>query len=132
MTSKFTDAERAYMAAHVPAGQPGKNPKAVRFSSLRVIVRDGDVLRDGWSGPARLGPLAGSHAEITDGTRPHRIALAALTLTPVIALTRKNKASAFVVFADGTVHECKLDGKKAIGRAQRDVVKFNALAAAAR
>ena len=48
----------------------------------------------------------------------------------IIGLTKKSKAVAFVVFEDGTVHERKLDGPNMISRAQRDVVKFNALAAA--
>ncbi len=89
-----------------------------------------------WHGK-RLGALAGAHAELTDGTRPHRVG-AALVTAPLslgagllIGLTRKSKASAFVVFADGTVHERKLDGKSAISAAQRDAVKFNALTNAA-
>jgi hypothetical protein len=84
----------------------------------------------------RLGPLKGAHAEVTAGTRQHRIGAAAV-VAPLslgagllIGLTKKSKAVAFVVFADGTVHERKLDGSSMISNAQRDVVKFNALAAA--
>lgn len=72
-----------------------------------------------------------------DGTRPHRIgtalvaALLSLGAGLLIGLTGKSKASALVVFADGSVHERKLDGKTAIGQAQRDAVRHNALAAAA-
>jgi hypothetical protein len=43
---------------------------------------------------------------------------------------RKSKAVAFVVFASGIVHERKLDGNMMIRAAQRDAMKFNALAAA--
>jgi hypothetical protein len=35
-----------------------------------------------------------------------------------------------VVFPDGTLHERKLDGASAVSSAQRDAVKFNALASA--
>lgn len=108
----------------------------VKLAGLGVQVVGGGVWAAGRGGRF-LGPLAGSRAELTDGTRPHRIgaavALAPFTLggSALIALTRKNKASAFVVFTDGSVHERKLDGKSAIGGAQRDAVKFNALAGAA-
>jgi len=144
MASQPADAE--WRAWHVPgskeyqARQSGSQPgaKAVRFSCLGVLVRDGQVLRDGSFRPRRIGALAGARAEITDGTRPHRIgtALAAAPLSLgaglLIGLTRAAKASAFVVFADGAVHELKLSGTGKIQRAQRDVVKFNALAAAQR
>jgi hypothetical protein len=83
-----------------------------------------------------LGPLKGAHAEVTAGTRRHRIGAAAVAAPLslgaglLIGLTKKSKATAFVVFADGTVHERKLDGASMISSAQRDVVRFNALAAA--
>jgi hypothetical protein len=84
----------------------------------------------------QLGPLKGAHAEVTTGTRHHRIGAAAVA-APVslgagllIGLTKKSRASAFVVFADGSVHEQKLKGANMINSAQRDVVRFNALAAA--
>jgi hypothetical protein len=82
-----------------------------------------------------LGPLKGAHAEVTAGTRHHRIG-AAVVAAPLslgagllLGLTKKSKANAFVVFADGTVHERKLDGASMISSAQRDAVRFNALAA---
>jgi hypothetical protein len=84
----------------------------------------------------RLGQLKGAHAEVTAGTRHHRVGAAAVAAPLslgaglLIGLTKKSKAVAFVVFADGTVHERKLDGANMIRSAQRDVVKFNALAAA--
>jgi hypothetical protein len=84
----------------------------------------------------RLGPLKGAHAELTSGTRHHRIGAAAVAAPLslgaglLIGLTKKSKATAFVVFADGTVHERKLEGNSMISSAQRDAVKFNALASA--
>jgi hypothetical protein len=118
---------------------PGKKVRPVRpakLPGLGVHVKGGSVHVNEWRGK-RLGGLAGAHAELTDGIRPHRVD-AALVTAPLslgagllIGLTRKSKASAFVVFADGTVHERKLDRKSAISAAQRDAVKFNALANAA-
>ncbi len=83
-----------------------------------------------------LGPLKGAYAEVTAGTRHHRVGAAVMTAPLLgagllIGLTKKSKAAAFVVFPDGTVHERKLKGASAINIAQRDVVKFNAMAAAA-
>jgi hypothetical protein len=85
----------------------------------------------------RLGPLRGAHAEVTAGTRHHRIGaatVAGVALAPgvglLVGLAKKSKATAFVVFADGTLHERKLDGASMISSAQRDAVRFNALAAA--
>jgi hypothetical protein len=93
-------------------------------------VRDGQVYRSGLI-VKRLGALAGAHAEITDPQRRHRLGAAAVTLMPIVALSKKDKATAFVVIAHGTVHERRLDGNGPVKRAQSDVVKFNALAAAA-
>jgi hypothetical protein len=111
-------------------------PVKVKLPGLGVRVEGGTVHVNEWHGK-RLGALAGAHAELTDGTRPHRVG-AALVAAPLslgagllIGLTRKSKASAFIVFADGTVHERKLNGKSVISSAQRDAVKFNALANAA-
>jgi hypothetical protein len=79
-------------------------------------------------------PLKGAHAEVTAGTRVHRVAGATLgtaALGPagaLLGLSKKAKATAFVVFEDGTVHERKLDGNAAVRGAQADAVKFNALA----
>jgi hypothetical protein len=110
--------------------------KTVKLPGLGVRVRGRNVYKNEMSGRL-LGSLAGAHAELTDGTRPHRVG-AALVAAPLslgagllIGLTRKSKASAFVVFADGSVFERKLGGKSAISAAQGDAVKFNALAAAA-
>ncbi len=105
---------------------------------LGVRIEDGQVSTlPGLMKSRQLGPLKGAHAEVTAGTRRHRIgagAVAGVALVPVagllIGLTKKSKATAFVVFTDGTVHERKLDGANMISSAQRDVVRFNALAAA--
>lgn len=116
--------------------RPEKTVRPVKLPGLGVRIVGGSVYVNEWR-ERRLGVLAGAHAELTDGTRPHRVG-AALVTAPLslgagllIGLTRKSKASAFVVFADGTAHERKLDGKSAISAAQRDAVKFNALAGAA-
>ncbi|MDQ2873684.1 MAG: hypothetical protein M3Y33_02210 [Actinomycetota bacterium] len=109
------------------------------FVQLGVRVRDGQVYRYPAYGRPVLGALEGARAEMTDATKAQMIraglisgaALGAL-IGPAALLPgvfRKNKAVAFVVFANGTVHERKLDGTTAIRGAQRDAVKFNALAA---
>lgn len=118
-----------------PEKRKGKpRPKQHDFPTLDVRVVGDRVLRFGGFREVRLGPLVGAHAELTDGTRPHRMAAGAALATvslgagALVALTRKHKASAFVVFADGAVHERKLTGKSMIGSAQSEVVRFNALA----
>jgi hypothetical protein len=85
-----------------------------------------------WLGD-ELGPLAGACAEVTDGTRVHNVAAAALTLMPLVALSKRTKgACAFVIFPDGRVHEHKLTDRKMITTAKTDAIRFNALAAAQR
>ena len=104
---------------------------------LGVRIEDDQVSTlPGLAKSRRLGPLEGAHAEVTAGTRRHRIGAAAVAAPLslgaglLIGLTKKSKATAFVVFADGTVHERKLDGASMISSAQRDAVRFNALAVA--
>jgi hypothetical protein len=81
----------------------------VVFDALRIKVRDGQVTA--WPGSGRvLGALAGARAEVTAGAR--------------------NRATAFVIFTDGTIHEHKLNGALAIRRAQADAVRFGVLASA--
>jgi hypothetical protein len=46
-------------------------------------------------------------------------------------LATKTKADAAVVFPDGTAHITSLDGNYAVREAQKQVVRFNALAGAA-
>lgn len=59
-----------------------------------------------------------------------------MTAMPVVgvatAMTRKTRATAFVVLADGTVHEQRLKGARRVRVAQAEAVRFNALAAAHR
>ncbi len=122
-------------------GMLGRIASGVPFSSLGVTVREDEngayVTAGALGGSRRLGPLKGAYAEVTDGTRVHRVAgatLGTVALGPagaLVGLSKKAKASAFVVFADGTVHERKLDGNAAVRGAQSDAVKFNALASAA-
>ncbi|MGO9079915.1 MAG: hypothetical protein ACLQDY_12855 [Streptosporangiaceae bacterium] len=109
---------------------------SILLANLGVVVKDGDV----WTmpvlqRPSRIGSLIGAVAEVTDGTRVHRVGAAVagtVLLGPVGALpglSRKSKATAFVVFADGTLHEHKLDGNAAVRQAQAEAVRFNTLAA---
>jgi Short C-terminal domain len=118
---------------------------------LGVTVRDGEVYKYSFAmiagreapGPP-LGFLAGAHAEIVGGRAGHRrsggaraadAALATSVLGPVglaAGLSRKGtKGTAFVVFANGALHEKALNDDTSIVRAQADAVRFNALAARA-
>jgi hypothetical protein len=106
------------------------------FQVLRVTVKDSDVNAYPF-GKRRLGSLTGATAEVTDGARMARVGAAAgatAVLGPggmLAALSTKSWAHAFVVFADGTYHERKLDGNATVRRAQAECVRFNLLAEAA-
>ena len=136
------DATAQQAAEHGGSGTSKKSWRE-RISSrtdlrgLGVRIEDGYVSTlPGLLKSRRLGPVKGAHAEVTAGTRHHRVG-AAIAAAPLslgagllLGLTKKSKAVAFVVFADGTVHERKLEGANMISIAQRDEVKFNALVAA--
>jgi hypothetical protein len=106
--------------------------RGAMFLTLRVKVKDGDVTAYPL-GSRRLGSLEGASAEVTDGSRSHRVAGAAAGLVLVgpvgllAGLATKNKATAFVIFADGTYRETKLDGNAAVRKAQAEAVRFNLL-----
>ncbi len=112
------------------------------FPGVGVSVRDGMIYKGVLTEGHFLGELAGAQAEITDVTKAQMIraglasgATLGVLMGPVALLPgvfRKSKAVAFVVLASGIVHERKLDGNMAIRSAQRDAVKFNALATACR
>jgi hypothetical protein len=86
------------------------------------IVVDGDQVKHAGR---ILGPLAGAHAEITDGTSRH-------TLTRVVtvagALTKKTEAYVTVVTGNDGLQQTKVQGAAEVRRAQAWVAKFNALA----
>lgn len=87
---------------------------------LGVRIRDEQVFKGFWKEGQRLGDLAGAHAEVTTETRHHRAgaaAAASVVLGPVgllAGLSKKSQASAFIVFADGSIFEHKLEGASAI------------------
>ncbi len=128
-----------------PAPRREKEAWSVRvantFTGLGVRVRDGDVYPYPTLGQQALGPVAGARAEITDPTKAQMVragvasgmalgaVLGPLALAP--GLFRKSKAVAFVVCANGRLHEKKLDGNAMIRAAQRDLARFNALAGSA-
>jgi hypothetical protein len=117
---------------------------------LGVAVRDGQfykrdfALATGREEGRLLGELAGAHAEVTGGRAGRRrsggartadAAAATAVLGPVGLLagtSRKGiQGTAFVVFADGTLHEKRITDDTSLVRAQADAVRFNAMAAAA-
>jgi hypothetical protein len=111
------------------------------FPGIGVRARNGEVYPYPTLSQPALGPVEGARAEITDPTKAQmvRAGLASglafgavfgpLALAP--GLLRKSKAVAFVVCANGKVHERKLNGTAAIRAAQRDAVKFNVFAGSA-
>jgi hypothetical protein len=146
----LTPAERRerLRAAGEGAPQERLQKKGMAFPGLGVRVHDGQVYRYPTMSQPTLGPLAGARAEITDPTKAQmvRAGLAAgitsgvalgavlgpFALAPgAVGLLRKSKAVAFVICANGKLHEKKLDGTAAIRAAQRDAVKFNTLASRA-
>jgi hypothetical protein len=108
------------------------------FVTLGIKIDGGQVLT--LSGRL-LGPLAEARAEMGEPTRHHRVAgplvataVTAPMLGPLALLgmaSKKSKSAAFVTFANGAVHDKALAGNSAIRNAQREVVQFNAAAAAA-
>jgi hypothetical protein len=116
---------------------------------LGVAVRDGQVFKNdfavvtGREEGRRLGGLAGAHAEVTGGRAGHRRSGGARTADAVAATavlgpvgllagaSRKGtKGTAFVVFADGTLHEEQIKDESYLVKAHADAVRFNAFAAA--
>ena len=63
-------------------------------------------------------------------SKVHNLGAAALTLMPVLALTTRKEAMAYIVFPDGTVYHKKMTGKSAVRSAESEVVRFNALVTA--
>lgn len=114
------------------------------LAGLGVMVHEGNVYRQSLGGVSKapiLGPLAGARAEVTGGHAGHRrsdgrrtadAVVATAVLGPVgllAAASRKiSKGTAFVIFANGSLHERELPNAQAIVKAQADVVRFNALA----
>jgi len=109
-----------------------------RWLSVQLLTGDNKVYSLGFHNAARqtdtsrpLGPLAGAHAMVTDGAQAWSPGRAMFLPIGLAALATKTKANAAVVFSDGTVHLTSLDGNNAVREAQKQVVQFNALAAAA-
>jgi hypothetical protein len=112
--------------------------KGMAFYGLGVRVRDGNVYPYPTLSQPALGPVEGARAEITDPTKAQMIragVMSGMTLGAILGplsfapgVLRKSKAVAFVICANGKLHEKKLDGTAAIRAAQHDAVRFNTLA----
>ena len=115
----------------------------IKFPALGVAVEDGTVrviskmtIRELLGRRAGPVPLAGARAEVTAGAGSHRVGAAVVAGTvflpfALVGLSKKSKASAFVIAADGTVHELQITGARQIRDAQSEAVRFNALSQAA-
>ncbi len=77
-----------------------------------------------------LGPLAGAQAMVTDGAQAWSPGRAMFLPIGLAGLATKTRADAAVVFPDGTVHTYALNSNAEVREAQKQVVQFNALAAA--
>jgi hypothetical protein len=108
------------------------------FTHLGVqIMRNGDLHTfNGFGGyGTRLGPASGAEAFMGDEKRRHRVSGAvssAVVLGPVGllgAVGKKEKASAYVQLADGTLRSKKLDGNTVVSAARRQIIAFNAAVA---
>jgi hypothetical protein len=101
------------------------------FPALGVQVR-GDAVQSYGAplGTGALGPLAGAEARLTEGSQAWSPGRAVFMPVGFTGLATKTKATAFVIFADGTYHETPLNGNAAVRAAQAEAVKFNLLAGA--
>ena len=108
--------------------EKGETPDAV-FPALGVQVR-GDTVESHLPGyrTRALGPLAGAQAQLTDGHQAWSPGRAMFLPIGMAGLATKTRATAFVIFSDGSYHERALDGNKAVGTAQGEALKFNLLA----
>ena len=101
------------------------------FPALGVQVREGAVQNYGAPlGAEALGQLAGVEARLTDGSQAWSPGRAVFMPVGFTGLATKTKATAFVIFADGTYHETPLNGNAAVRAAQAEAVKFNLLVGA--
>jgi Short C-terminal domain len=143
--SSLTDTELFKRALEYRRQQSDERMKQIKqrasLRALGIIVKaDGSVCDLTWG--RRLGPLAGAHAEVTNPSRHHRAgaAVSASVFTmgtglgptgALVGLSKKSIAIAVVVFPDGTLHQHRLDGARAVQQAEVAAISFNAMAQAA-
>jgi hypothetical protein len=99
------------------------------FPALGVQVR-GEVVEEYAAplGATMLGLLAAAEARLTDGSQAWSPGRAMFLPVGLAALATKTRATAFVIFEDGSYHETALDNKAAVRAAQAEAVKFNLMA----
>jgi hypothetical protein len=99
------------------------------FPALGIQVREGAVEAYGAPLGARaLGQLAGAEARLTEGSQAWSPGRAMFMPVGFTGLATKTKATAFVIFADGTYHETALNDNATVRAAQAEAVKFNLMA----
>jgi hypothetical protein len=131
-------AERAGRAQVYEAFVDAGDATVFQLLRVQVLVGDGTVYTIGSHNAERqtntsqlLGPLAGAQAMVTDGSQAWSPGRAMFLPISLAGLATKTKADAAVVFPDGTAHITPLDGNYAVREAQKQVVRFNAMAGAA-
>jgi hypothetical protein len=112
-------------------------PAVFQWLGVQVLAGTGTVYTVGSHNAALktntsrlLGPLAGAQAMVTDGSQAWSPGRAMFLPIGLAGLATKTKADAAVVFPDGTVYMTPLDGNYAVREAQKQVVRFNAMAGA--
>jgi len=116
-----------HAAAKVGSSVPWHSAEATTpFVYLGVVVAANTIYRLSGLGKrtAKLGPLAGATAEVTDGTSRRALPRA---LTAMGSLSKETSAAAFVVTAGGELARHKLDGAIPVRRARAQTIQFNAL-----
>jgi hypothetical protein len=131
-------AERARCAQVYEAFANASDATVFQLLGVQVLVGGGTVYTIGSQNVERktntsqlLGLLAGAQAMVTDGSQAWSPGRAMFLPISLAGLATKTKADAAVVFPDGTAHITPLDGNYAVREAQKQVVRFNALAGAA-
>jgi Short C-terminal domain len=117
------------LEARLRHGQERPAGPDATFRALGVQVRGESV--EPYAAPfgaAALGKLAGAQARLTDGSQAWSPARAMFMPVGLAGLATKTKATAFVIFADGSYRETALNDNAAVRAAQAEAVKFNLMA----
>jgi hypothetical protein len=105
-----------------------------KFLQLGVQVIDGEVRTYNGFGRGRpLGPLRGARAEVSEaGSVKAGAALAHSLLSgPAGLFMGRRDSFAFISFANGELHEVKIQGKSNWRTAQQEAQRFNLMAGSA-
>jgi len=103
-------------------------PPDATFPALGIEVRGDIVETIGYWSSNPLGSLAGAEVRLTDGSQAWSPGRAAFLPIGLAGLATKTKATAFVIFADGTYHQTELNDNRSVRDAQAEAIRFNLMA----